>query len=145
VFAVPIQRLAFALARLVDPVDLPDELAWATTRLVDAAQRAFWVSGTGRTEMAMTAEATEPVVIKTGAEGVFMAALPGRGLGIALKAADGASRASQTAIKALLRHLDVVPSLGGPVPLRNKAGAVSGETRSVIGSPVTVRLTSSGA
>lgn len=144
VFAVPIQRLAFAMARLVDPVDLPDDLARATSRLVDAAQRAFWVSGTGRTEMAVAGEATEPVVVKTGAEGVFMAALPERGLGIALKAADGTSRASQAAIKALLRQLDVVPSLGRPVPLHNKAGAVSGEIRAVLGAPVTVQLTAAG-
>jgi L-asparaginase II len=136
VFAVPLARLAFAMARLVDPADLPEELARATVPLVDAARHAFWVSGTGRTEMQVTANAKEPVVIKTGAEGVFMAALPDRGLGIALKAADGTSRASQAAIKALLRHLDVLPSLDGPIPIRNKAGIVSGQVRPVISAPL---------
>lgn len=140
VFALPIERLAFAMARLVDPVHLPDDLAAATVPIVEAAQLAFWVAGTGRTEMHVTRAATEPVVIKTGAEGMFMAALPARGLGIALKAADGASRASQAAIKALLRHLDVLPALGGPVEILNKAGDVSGEVRAVINSPVAARL-----
>jgi L-asparaginase II len=39
---------------------------------------------------------------KTGAEGVFCAALPELGLGIAVKADDGATRAAETAIAALI-------------------------------------------
>lgn len=140
VFAVPLERLAFAMARLVDPVDLPDDLAVASPRIVDAAQDAFWVSGTGRTEVQVTEAARQPVVIKTGAEGVFMAALPERGLGIVVKADDGASRASQPAIKALLRHLGVLPALDGPVEIRNKAGDRSGEVRSVLAAPVAAQL-----
>jgi L-asparaginase II len=141
VFALPIERLAFAMARLVDPLDVPAELAVAAQRVVAAAQLAFWVSGSNRTEVVVTEAASEPVVIKTGAEGMFMAALPARGLGIALKVADGASRASQAAIKALLRHLEVLPPIDGPILTTNKAGDVSGETRPVIATPVRSRLT----
>ncbi len=140
VFSVPLERLALAMARLVDPVDLPDDLAAASPRIVDAAQDAWWVSGTGRTETVVTAAAHQPVVIKTGAEGVFMAALPERGLGLVVKADDGASRASQPAIKALLRHLGVLPPLEGPVEITNKAGDVSGEIRAVLGAPVAAHL-----
>lgn len=140
VFAVPLERLALGMARLVDPVDLADELAAAAPRIVDAAQDAFWVSGTGRTEVQVTEAATQPVVIKTGAEGVFMAALPERGLGMVVKADDGASRASQPAIKALLRHLGALPPLDGPIEIRNKAGDVSGEVRAVLGTPWSAQL-----
>ncbi len=41
---------------------------------------------------------------KTGAEGVFCAALPELGLGLAVKADDGAGRAAQVMIAALLRR-----------------------------------------
>jgi L-asparaginase II len=40
--------------------------------------------------------------VKTGAEGVFCAALPEQGLGIALKCDDGAGRAAEVAMAALL-------------------------------------------
>ncbi len=141
VFALPLERLAFAMARLVDPVDLDRDLAEATTRVVDAAQLAFWVSGSGRTEVDVCEKATEPVVIKTGAEGVFMAGLPAQGLGIALKAADGTSRASQTAIRAVLRHLGVLaPDDALAAPLRNKADRVVGELRAVVSAPASGRL-----
>ena len=107
----------------------------ATEPVVSAAQRMFWVSGTDRTEEQIGEVATEPVVVKAGAEGVFMAGLPHRGLGIAIKAADGSARASHAAIKALLRHLEVIPALDAPPPIRNKAGNVSGELRPQIAVP----------
>jgi hypothetical protein len=47
VWAIPLRRLAFAMARMVDPTHLGAELAVACTRMVDAARQAFWVSGTG--------------------------------------------------------------------------------------------------
>ncbi|MGB8622464.1 MAG: asparaginase, partial [Paracoccaceae bacterium] len=46
--------------------------------------------------------------IKTGAEAVFTAILPERKLGIALKIEDGATRASECAIAALLVKLGVL-------------------------------------
>jgi L-asparaginase II len=42
---------------------------------------------------------------KTGAEGVFCAALPEAGLGLAVKADDGATRAAQVTIAALIAKL----------------------------------------
>ena len=45
------------------------------------------------------------VALKTGAEGFFIAIIPHRKLGIALKAADGATRAAECAIAALLVKL----------------------------------------
>lgn len=48
------------------------------------------------------------VALKTGAEGFFIAILPERKLGIALKAACGTTRAAECAIAALLVRLDVL-------------------------------------
>jgi L-asparaginase II len=42
------------------------------------------------------------IFVKTGAEGVYCAALPELGLGIALKCDDGASRAAETMVAAVL-------------------------------------------
>lgn len=140
VFALPLQRMALAMARLVDPVDLDPDLAAATTRVSAAAQRTFWVSGTGRTENVVEGLITEPVVMKAGAEGVFMAALPAQRLGIALKAADGTARASHAAIKGLLHRLGALPAVdadgGSAQPILNKAGTYAGELRPVISAPV---------
>ncbi|HAO2892169.1 TPA: asparaginase, partial [Escherichia coli] len=45
------------------------------------------------------------IFVKTGAEGVFVAALPEFGLGIALKCDDGATRASEAMIGAVLARI----------------------------------------
>lgn len=60
------------------------------------------VAGEGRacTELMRAMEGR--AAIKTGAEGVFVAILPETGHGIAVKAADGATRAAECAIAALL-------------------------------------------
>jgi L-asparaginase II len=42
------------------------------------------------------------VFVKTGAEGVYCGALPDQGLGIAVKCDDGAGRASQAVIAAII-------------------------------------------
>lgn len=63
------------------------------------------VAGEGRACTELMRAATEPVALKTGAEGFFVAILPERGLGIALKVADGAARAAECTIAALLVRL----------------------------------------
>jgi L-asparaginase II len=80
-------------------------------------------------------------VVKTGAEGVFTAILPGRGLGIALKIADGATRAAEAAIAALLIDLgildpaDPVASDFIDAPIRNRRGLEVGAIRRAPGFP----------
>lgn len=136
VHAIPIERLAVGIARLVAPAGLDSELAAAAGRVSAAARRAFWVSGTGRTEVVVCDAATEPVVIKTGAEGVFMAGLPDRGLGLALKVEDGNQRASRVAVRAALGRLGVIgPEVAGPAEVRTSAGRLAGQVRAVIGPP----------
>ncbi len=50
----------------------------------------------------------EPVALKTGAEAFFVAIIPGRKLGIALKIEDGGTRAAECTIAALLVRLGVL-------------------------------------
>ncbi|WP_264817788.1 asparaginase, partial [Acidomonas methanolica] len=62
----------------------------------------FMVAGTHRFDTKLMAHFGPRVFSKMGAEGVMVAALPELGLGIALKAADGANRAPEVALAALL-------------------------------------------
>jgi len=64
--------------------------------------------------------------VKTGAEGVLCAALPDAGLGIAVKAEDGAHRASEVAMAHLLRaHLTDLPTTADAVLSDLAAPAIS--------------------
>jgi L-asparaginase II len=63
------------------------------------------VAGEGRACTELMTAAAGAVAAKTGAEGVFVGILPSRGLGIALKIEDGATRGSEAAIAALLVRL----------------------------------------
>lgn len=126
-FAIPLDALALSMARLVDAGGLDEETVVAADRVIRSlSKNPFWMSGTDRREMQLCAAANEPLVVKTGAEGVFMAALPERGLGIALKTRDGATRAADLAIAAVLEYLDVIPSGHAVANVTNAAGTVVG-------------------
>ena len=109
VIGLPLAGLARAMARMVDPQGVPADRAAAARRLLDAmAAEPLMVAGTASFTSEILAVAGATVRLKPGAEGVFCAALPGRGLGIALKIADGAGRAAETAMGALLVRLGVL-------------------------------------
>jgi L-asparaginase II len=75
------------------------------------------------------------VALKTGAEAVYVAILPALGLGAALKVEDGATRASECAIAALLVRLGAVAADDPAVrrrltpPILSRRGAVAGGIR----------------
>ena len=93
------------------------------------------VSGTGRSCADLIGATTGRTVVKTGAEGVFTAVLPERGLGIALKIDDGATRGAETAMARLLVLLGVADGTSELVakhlrpPVRNWRGDNVGERR----------------
>lgn len=66
------------------------------------------VAGEGRACTELMRAMGDKAAIKTGAEGVFVAILPEQKLGVALKIADGATRASECAIAAILVRLGVL-------------------------------------
>ncbi|MGD0024428.1 MAG: asparaginase [Xanthobacteraceae bacterium] len=102
-WAVPLANLAHAFAKFGTGHGLQRERADAAARLRAAcAQKPWHVAGTGRfcTEIMQLLGAR--VFAKPGAEGVFCGALPGQGLGIAIKCDDGAGRAAEAIMAALI-------------------------------------------
>jgi len=110
-WAMPLSGLARAFAKIGTGAGLSPERAKALARLRAAvAEKPWYVAGTGRfcTEV-MRAFGTR-IFVKTGAEGVFCAALPEQGLGIAVKCDDGATRAAEVMVAAVLARLLVSES-----------------------------------
>jgi len=107
-FACSLRGVATAMARMADPSALGAVRQGAARDLV-AAMKAHpdLVAGEGRACTELMGAIEGPTVVKTGAEGVFIAILPERGLGVALKIEDGATRAAECAMAALLVRLGV--------------------------------------
>ncbi len=102
-WAVPLHNLAQALATFGAGRGISAERARAAARLRHACAKAPWyVAGTGRFCTDIMQLFGERVFVKTGAEGVYCAALPRQGLGVAVKCDDGASRAAQAIMTALI-------------------------------------------
>jgi L-asparaginase II len=105
-FAVPLTKLAHGFAKVATGEGVGPERAKAFARLRAAcAAEPFMVAGSGRFCTDVMGLLGARAFVKTGAEGVFCAALPDQGLGIALKCADGASRASEVMMAALIAKL----------------------------------------
>jgi L-asparaginase II len=105
-WAVPLANLAHAFARFGTGKGLSATRAEAAARLRAAcARKPFFIAGTGRFATVATERLTERAFVKGGAEGVFCAALPDQGLGIALKCDDGAGRAAEAVMAALMLRL----------------------------------------
>jgi L-asparaginase II len=65
----------------------------------------FLVSGTGRADVTLMQAAPGRIFVKTGAEGVYCAAVPELGLGVAIKCDDGAGRGAEVMVAAVLAKL----------------------------------------
>jgi L-asparaginase II len=100
------RSMAFFAAAREDAGSAREKAAFRLTRAM--AEHPMMVAGEGRACTELMQATGGKVSIKTGAEGVFTAILPEQGLGIALKVVDGASRASEAAIAALLVKLGVL-------------------------------------
>mgnify|MGYP001544725245 CR=1 FL=1 len=89
-FGIPLHNLALAFARVGTGTGLRAGHARAAQRLRAAVAKApFMVGGSGRFDTLVMQRLGERVFCKVGAEGVYCAALPGRGLGVAIKMDDG--------------------------------------------------------
>lgn len=104
--ALPLRSLALAFARCGTGQGLSDAHAQAARRLRGAVAAApFMVGGTDRFDTRVMQAYGERVFCKIGAEGVYCAALPELGLGIALKIDDGAARGAEAAMAAVAAAL----------------------------------------
>ena len=94
------------------------------------------LAGTDRYDTALIRATNGRVIGKMGAEGVFAAAVPGEGLGLAVKIEDGAQRALYPAVTEALRQLgwiddDACAALAPfhRTPVRSWSGDVVGDIR----------------
>lgn len=139
-FATELQGLGLAMARYASADDsVGDSRARAMAQLRDAMMaHPAMVAGHDKACTTLMRAAQGRAAVKTGAEAVFVAMLPEQGLGIALKIADGAIRASEAAMTGLLRRYGVIDA-DDPVvaqyigPLRNRRDRVVGDTRLAAG------------
>jgi L-asparaginase II len=133
-FALPLAALARAMAAIADSSGQPAARAQACARLLSAmTAHPELVAGTGRACTVLMRQAPG-IAVKTGAEGVYIAILPALGLGAALKIDDGAKRASETVLAALLIALGAVKNEGHArslalAPVLNTRGVAIGERR----------------
>jgi len=104
-YSASLRALARGFARFATGQGLSPGRAAAAKRIRAAvAARPFLVAGTGRFDTDFMSRFGARVFTKTGAEGVFCTGLPEEGLGIAVKADDGGTRAAEAMISALINR-----------------------------------------
>ena len=135
-FATTLKGFAVSMARMARPQGLGRVRGAAAAALVEAMMaHPELVAGEGRACTEMMRALRGRAAIKTGAEGVFGAILPGLGLGGALKIDDGGTRASECAMAAILVRLGVAeaddPAIARRLnpPQINRRGLTVGEIR----------------
>jgi L-asparaginase II len=136
-YAIPLANLARAFAKMTTGEALGPQRGAAARRLIDAVTaEPFMVAGSGRFDTQVLTAFGKRVFVKGGAEGVICAALPELGLGIAIKADDGAGRATEPLLSAVIAALLTVneterAALRPTVPINDRNGAKVGEIRLV--------------
>lgn len=104
--SVPLKSLAVGFAKMATGEGLSALRAKAAGRLLAACMNEpFFMSGSDSLDMPLMQAAPGRIFVKSGAEGMFCAALPELGLGVALKCDDGAGRAGDAMIAAVLARL----------------------------------------
>ena len=128
-----IRERAVAAAKMAVPHDLAKPRADAARRILGAMiAHPELMSGTGRVCATLIRAGGGRVAVKTGAEGFFGGWIPDLGLGIAIKIDDGAGRAAETAIAAVLDRLGLLGNGARGIlraPVLNTRGTVVGERR----------------
>lgn len=102
-YAVPLRALASGFAKMATGIGLGAERGRAARRIIEACMaEPFYVAGTRRACTRLMQVAPGRIFAKTGAEGVFCAAIPEQGIAIALKCEDGTTRAAESMVAGLL-------------------------------------------
>jgi L-asparaginase II len=129
-WAIPPRALAHAFARFTTGRSLAEPRAEACRRIA----RACWdhpglVAGPGRLDSSVMTRLHDKVLLKSGAEGVYCGGLPELELGFALKIEDGAKRAAEAAVLALIGRFYPIACELGPTRLTNWRGLDIGSIR----------------
>ncbi len=133
--ALPLRAMALAYARLG-----ASQEPGATALRQAMMSEPLMVAGTDRLDSVLMASWPGRVLAKAGAEGVFCAALPGLGVGLALKVLDGDMRSAAIALVATIRQVVEALAPGGEWPtaaltpwiepaISNTRGQVTGHYR----------------
>jgi L-asparaginase II len=138
-YAMPLAALALAFARLAS-TGIDADYGAAPRLLADAMiAHPEMVSGAGRSDLALTAAGRGDWVAKVGAEGVQAIGVRSRGLGIAVKVADGQARALMPAVVAVLDQAGLLDAEArqclagwGRRAIRNYRGTLTGEIRPAV-------------
>jgi L-asparaginase II len=112
-FGTSIRSFATAFAALAQPDRVPEEAGGRHAAALNRLRSAMTahpenVAGTGDLVTNLMAVAGGRIAAKTGAEGLICLALPERGLGIAIRIADGTYRAHEVVVPAVLEQLGAV-------------------------------------
>lgn len=105
-YALPLKNWALAFAKFASGKGMQPERAKASERLRKAVAKApYMVAGHDRYCTGIMEIFAERAFVKVGAEGVFCAALPELGFGVALKCWDGSFRAAEMMMTGVLQAL----------------------------------------
>ncbi len=143
-FGVPVEGMARAIARFVNPTGGSNPNQQQTdgdvsVADVKAAERLYavvnanpeMIAGEGRFDTRVIRAGRGNLLSKEGAEGVLVVGAREQGIGIAVKIADGAGRAAQAVVAALLLDLGLVAPEDlaeiYPRPVTTREGDVVGE------------------
>lgn len=139
-FAMSVTGLARGMAAFAKARDAGSVRERAMHRLTRSmAAHPELVAGEGRACTELMRAMQGRVAIKTGAEAVFVAIIPEKKLGVALKIEDGNARASEAALVAILTRLGVLDAAHPmaqkrlPAPQINCRGTRTGELRLAAG------------
>jgi L-asparaginase II len=131
--SLPLSRLAVAYARFSDPAWLSGARRRATERIATALRaEPYLIAGKARACTRIVSATGGRVLVKMGAEGVFAGWIPELRVGFALKISDGAARAAEVALIAIIRR-----ALGTSHPLAGELSALQQlELKSCLGAKV---------
>jgi L-asparaginase II len=137
--ACTLHGMARAMAFFASAHDRSDTRSNAASKLIQAmTKHPDLVAGETRACTELMRAMDGKVAIKTGAEGVFIAIIPEKRLGVAVKISDGATRASECATAAILVKLGVLDANHPAAVARmmpavtNRRGTVTGQIRPVV-------------
>ena len=107
--AVPVDGMARAMARITNPMDLPEAKAAAAERIMRVVQEhPDMVAGEKRFDTRVIRAGKGRILAKMGAEGVEVLGVAGEHLGLAVKIVDGGRRAVEAVVAALLIELGIL-------------------------------------
>ncbi len=137
--ALPLHAMATAYARLATSAD-PSAAAIRTAMMTEP----YMVAGEERLDTALMQAWPGAVIAKIGAEGVYSAALPGLGVGLALKVHDGDMASAGIALLALLVIITARLGADSSWPVDTLAPWIAQDIRSTRGDVVGSRSAHGG-